>query len=314
VKRPAVVAVMMWLLALGVAFAQPPATESGFVQVEDDVRLFYQRFGSGTPRVFISNRHEVLGPFAPLLYFHDIVLYDPRGRGLSDRPDDLSRYGLDVEVDDIEALRRHFGSERIIYVGHSLWGMVSILYAARFPDHVERVVAVGPLEVAFELGAPPDRTIEHDLSAQIAEKEAMERDGRSLSQPYAYCTLEKWIGAAEGYVNLSSTVYNTAANLCQYANEYGDQILPVVFEGILGAAGEWDLRGEAATVSAPVLLLFGDHDWSLDGIRAYADYLQDVGWLEVADAGHGVGTDRPDVVVPMLDTFFRGEWPEGVIR
>jgi pimeloyl-ACP methyl ester carboxylesterase len=282
--------------------------------VEDDVRLFYQRFGSGTPRVFISNRHEVLGPFAPLLYFHDIVLYDPRGRGLSDRPDDLSRYGLDVEVDDIEALRRHFGSERIIYVGHSLWGMVSILYAARFPDHVERVVAVGPLEVAFELGAPPDRTIEHDLSAQIAEKEAMERDGRSLSQPYAYCTLEKWIGAAEGYVNLSSTVYNTAANLCQYANEYGDQILPVVFEGILGAAGEWDLRGEAATVSAPVLLLFGDHDWSLDGIRAYADYLQDVGWLEVADAGHGVGTDRPDVVVPMLDTFFRGEWPEGVIR
>jgi pimeloyl-ACP methyl ester carboxylesterase len=314
VKRPAVVAVMMWLLALGVAFAQPPATESGFVQVEDDVRLFYQRFGTGTPKVFISNRHEVLGPFAPLLYFHDIVLYDPRGRGLSDRPDDLSRYGLDVEVDDIEALRRHFGSERIIYVGHSLWGMVSILYAARFPDHVERVVAVGPLEVAFELGAPPDRTIEHDLSAQIAEKEAMERDGRSLSQPYAYCTLEKWIGAAEGYVNLSSTVYNTAANLCQYANEYGDQILPVVFEGILGAAGEWDLRGEAATVSAPVLLLFGDHDWSLDGIRAYADYLQDVGWLEVADAGHGVGTDRPDVVVPMLDTFFRGEWPEGVIR
>jgi pimeloyl-ACP methyl ester carboxylesterase len=314
VTRSVVVAILTWLLALGVAGAQPPATESGFVQVEDDVRLFYQRFGSGTPKVFISNRHEVLGPFAPLLYAHDVVTYDPRGRGLSDRPDDLSRYSLDVEVADIEALRRHFGSERIIYVGHSLWGMVAILVAARHPDRVERVVALGPLEIALELGAPPDRLIEHDLSAQIAEKEAMERDGRSLSQPYAYCTLEKWIGAAEGYVDLSSTVYNTAANLCQYANEYGDKILPVVFEGILGAAGEWDLRDEAATVSAPVLLLFGDHDWSLDGIRAYADYLQDVGWLEVADAGHGVGTDRPDVVVPMLDAFFRGRWPEGVRR
>jgi pimeloyl-ACP methyl ester carboxylesterase len=314
VKRPAVVTVLIWLLALGVAFAQPPATESGFVRVEDDVRLFYQRFGTGTPKVFISNRHEVLGPFAPLLYFHDIVLYDPRGRGLSDRPDDLSRYSLDVEVDDIEALRRHFGSERIIYVGHSLWGMVSVMYAARHPDHVERVVVLGPLPIALELDAPPDRVVERDLSALIAEKEAMERDGRAVSQPYAYCTLEKWIGAAGDYVNLSSMAYVAAANLCQYANEYGDRILPVVFEGILAAAGDWDLREEAATVSAPVLLLFGDHDWALDGIRAYADHLQDVGWLEVADASHGVGTDAAHVVVPMLDTFFRGEWPEGVIR
>lgn len=312
--RPVVVAVLTWLLALGIAHAQPPATESGFVQVEDDVRIFYQRFGSGTPKVFISNRHEMGGGFAPLLYFHDVVMYDPRGRGLSDRPDDLSRYGFDVEVADIEALRRHFGSERIIYVGGSLWGMVSILYAARHPDHVDRVVALGPLEIAVELGAPPDRVIERDLSAQIAEKEAMERDGRSDSQPYAYCMLEKWIGAAEGYVNLSSMDYFTAANLCQYANEYGDKILPVVFDGILGSAGAWDLRDEAATVSTPVLLLFGDHDWSLDGIRAYADHLHDVGWLEIENAGHAVWIDGADVVMPMLDTFFRGQWPEGVRR
>jgi pimeloyl-ACP methyl ester carboxylesterase len=317
VTRPVVVAILTLLFTLGFAFAQPPATESGFVQVEDDVRIFYQRFGSGAPEVLIANRHELLGALAPLLYRHDVVLYDPRGRGLSDRPDDLARYSIDREIADAEALRRHFGVERIGYVGNSLWGNVALLYAARHPERVSFAVALGPLEVAAELFSEPDRIIERDMShfaGMVAEKEAMEADGRAESDPFAYCRLEKYLGTLESYVHESSMAYYVAANLCQYENEHVDRILPVVFEGTLGAAGEWDWRGEMTRVEAPVLLLYGDHDWGLEGIRAHADYLNDVGWLMVPDAGHGVATDRADQVVPMLDAFLRGQWPDGLNR
>jgi pimeloyl-ACP methyl ester carboxylesterase len=305
-------------LCLGsLALAQPPATESGFVQVEDDVRLFYQRFGTGTPRVLVANRHEFLGTLAPLLYHHDVVLYDPRGRGLSDRPDDLGRYGIDREIEDAEALRQHLGVERIGYMGNSLWGNVALLYAARHPERVSLAVALGPLEVATELFSEPERFIVRDtshLASMIAEKEAMEADGRAQSDPFAYCRIEKYLGTLESYVHESSMAYFVAANLCQYENEHVDRILPVVFEGTLAAAGEWDWRDDMTRVEAPVLLLYGDHDWALEGIRAHADYLRDVGWLMVPDAGHGVATDRADVVIPMLDTFFRGQWPSGLNR
>jgi pimeloyl-ACP methyl ester carboxylesterase len=179
------------------------------------------------------------------------------------------------------------------------------------------VVALGPLEVAAELFSEPERVIERDtshLSGMIAEKAAMEADGRAQSDPFAYCRIEKYLGTLESYVHEASMAYFEAANLCQYQNEHVDRILPVVFEGTLAAAGDWDWREEMTRVEAPVLLLYGDHDWALEGIRAHVDHLRDVGWLMVPDAAHGVATDRPHVVVPMMDTFFRGQWPEGVNR
>ena len=312
--RPVVVAILTLLFTLGFAFAQPPATESGFVQVEDDVRIFYQRFGTGTPKVFIPNRLEMVTSFAPLLYFHDVVMWDPRGRGLSDRPDDLSRYGLEAEFADTEALRRHFGAERITYVGISIWSNIGLLYAARYPDSVGRVVALGPFEIAMELGAPPDLVVDHGLADMAAEVAAMEADGRNVTEYYRYCVLEKTVFFSESYFDLRNMAAFNAANACQYANEAADMIGPVVFEGIFSTLGEWDWREEMTRVVAPVLMLYGDHEWSIAGIEAYADYVPDLGWLMVPNAGHHVWNDRPDVVIPMMDTFFRGQWPDGLNR
>jgi hypothetical protein len=44
-------AALALFVSIGAALAQPPATESGFVDVEDDGRLCYQRFGTGTNRL-----------------------------------------------------------------------------------------------------------------------------------------------------------------------------------------------------------------------------------------------------------------------
>jgi pimeloyl-ACP methyl ester carboxylesterase len=305
------------VLALGLlafALAQPPATESGFVYVEDDVRIFYQRFGSGTPKVFIPNRLEMVTSFAPLLHFHDVVMWDPRGRGLSDRPEDLSRYGLEVEFADTEVLRRHFGAERITYVGISIWSNIGLLYAARYPESVARVVALGPWEIAQELGAPPDRVVDHGLSDMAAEVAAMEADGRNVTEAYRYCVLEKTVFFSESYFDLRNMAAFDAANVCQYPNEAADKIGPVIFEGIFSTLGEWDLREEMTRLAAPVLMLYGDHEWSIAGVEAYADYVPDLGSLMVPNAGHHVWNDRPDVVIPMMDAFFRGQWPEGLNR
>jgi pimeloyl-ACP methyl ester carboxylesterase len=297
------------------AFAQPPATESGFVQVEDDVRLFYQRFGTGTPKVFIPGRATMTTTLAPLLYFHDVVLWDQRGFGLSSRPDDLTRYGLDVEIADAEALRRHFGAERVVYVGSSLWGSVALLYAARHPESVERAVAMAPLAVQASAMGASDDPIVHDLSDLEAELLAMRADGREVSDPYGYCVLENRITFAGSYVDLARMAPLEAANPCQYLNLRLDRILPVVFGGIFGSFGDWDWRDEVAAVEAPVLLLYGAREgWGVDGVRTYADLLPDVGWVEFADTGHHVWNERLDEVIPMLDAFFRGGWPEGVSR
>lgn len=304
------------LAAVGLALASPPATETGFIQVEPDVRLFYQRFGTGTPRVFFPTRSESITTFALLLERFDVVMWDARGFGLSDRPDDLSRYGLEYELADAEAIREHFGAERVYYVGGSLWGSVAMLYAARHPESVAGVVAMAPLAIQASLmEGEPERVVHHDLTELERAHRLLIARGAAVSDPYGLCVADYRVGFADSYVDLANFAKFEAANVCQYANWHPQRVMPVVFEGIFGSFGDWDWREELATVEAPVLLLMGDHEgWPLTGVRAYTDVLPDVGWIEFADTGHHLWNERTDDVIALMEVFFVGEWPQGIER
>lgn len=310
--------VLAWAAAVAVSAgslvaAQPRPTETGFVQVEDDVRIFYQRFGTGTPTLFVPNRVELIHTFAPLFKRFDAVTWDPRGRGLSSRPDDLSRYGIDAELSDVEALRRHVGAEQVDYVGVSLWANIALVYAARHPDQVNRVVALSPLAVSEAAMGPPADPITHDLSSQEAELEAIEEDGVDPDERYRRCVVSQYLTFAGDYVDLEDMEPMVRANTCQYANEHPDQIEPVVFEGMFGDWGAWDFRQESEMVEAPTLIVFGGREnWDLTGVRAYGELIPSAGLAELPGAGHHVWNDERPQVLAMLEDFLAGEWPGGV--
>jgi proline iminopeptidase len=303
------------LTATFLAAAQPRPTATGFLQVEDDIRLFYQRFGTGTPVLFSPMRSEMVTTFAPLLEHVDAVLWDARGFGLSDRPDDFTRVGLDHELADAEAMRQHFGAERVYYLGGSLWGSVGMLYAARHPSSVAGVISMAPLAIQVDLMGEPDHPIVHDLADAHAELEAMRADGRQVTHPYEYCVLEYRVGFSDSYVDLANFERFEAANVCQYENWHMHNVLPIAFEAIFGSFGEWNWRDELSGVEPPVLLLYGDHEaWPLSGVRAYAEVVPNIGWVEFVGVGHHVWNERTDEVIAMVETFVTGAWPEGVER
>lgn len=317
-RHPCLVRIVTCLVAVALtagAFAQPRPTESGFIQVEDDIRLFYQRFGTGTPVLFSPMRSEMVVTLAPLLERVDAVLWDARGFGLSDRPDDFARVGLSYEVSDAEAIRQHFGAERVYYLGGSLWGPIAMLYAARHPDTVAGAIAMAPLAIEAGLMGPPDHPIVHDMADEIAELEAMQADGRDLSDPYGFCVLDYRVGFADSYVDLANFARFDTANVCQYENWRGHNVFPLVFEGIFGSFGEWNWREELSGVEPPVLLLYGDHEaWPLAGVRAYTAVVPNIGWVEFERVGHHVWNERNDEVIAMIETFLSGAWPAGVER
>lgn len=61
------------------------------------------------------------------------ISYDLRGHGDSPRPP--TPYTLEDLVEDLEALRRRLGHERIHIAGHSLGGMIGPAYALAYPQH-----------------------------------------------------------------------------------------------------------------------------------------------------------------------------------
>ncbi|WP_022726835.1 alpha/beta fold hydrolase [Fodinicurvata sediminis] len=63
------------------------------------------------------------------------ISYDLRGHG--DAPLPGESFGLDELVEDLEALRKKLGLDRMHIAGHSLGGMIGPAYAREYPDHVE---------------------------------------------------------------------------------------------------------------------------------------------------------------------------------
>ena len=307
--------VLLAMLWLGIATAggHPRATEAGFLHVEDDVRLYYERYGTETPTLFIPNRLVLVYTFGEALERLNVVTWDPRGRGLSSYPDDPARYGIDAEIADAEAIRRHFGADRITYLGISIWANVALNYAARHPDRVESVIALGPLPIAQRMMGPGDDPIVHELESERAELQAMESDGRAERDPYGHCVVDSYLSFSGSYASLDHMAPLVAANVCQYPNER--IVGGPAQRGMFASLGAWDWTDLAAGLQANVLLIYGTREnWPIAGVRAYADALPNVGVAVFEGAGHHVWNERQVAVTELVETFALGAWPDGVVR
>lgn len=115
-----------------------------FCQVESDVRIYYETFGSGDPVVFVHGggmSHEFWEQqMYALAGRHQVVAIDLRGHGESDKPP--HGHNFDRFTADLEALVNHLKLKRIAIVCHAVGGYVGIKYALRNPANVSRLVLV----------------------------------------------------------------------------------------------------------------------------------------------------------------------------
>src|SRR5690242_21777099 len=72
--------------------------------------------------------HSMLWPaLSPLARTRQLILYDQRGRGLSDAPSELENATIEDDAADIGALRRALGIRRWDILGHSWGGGIALL-------------------------------------------------------------------------------------------------------------------------------------------------------------------------------------------
>lgn len=89
----------------------------------DTTPLAYHLVGEGEPLIVLPGgpmrASAYLGDLGGLSAVRQLVLLDLRGTGDSAAPEDPATYRCDRLVDDVEALRRHLGLDRIDLLAHS---------------------------------------------------------------------------------------------------------------------------------------------------------------------------------------------------
>ena len=71
---------------------------------------------------------------------HRVIAMDLRGRGLSDKPP--TGYSIEHHCKDVLSLIDDLGLKRPVLMGHSLGAFISLVFSAKYPQRVDRLILV----------------------------------------------------------------------------------------------------------------------------------------------------------------------------
>src|SRR5581483_11473195 len=250
----------------GAAYTRPPG-ETMRARVRD-TEIYFDVVGAGLvpegprmrekPVAFIlhggpGNDHSDLKvSLSPLSEAMQLVFFDHRGQGRSARGD-TSKWVLDENVEDLEALRLHLGLGPIVSIGTSFGGMVAMAHAARYPDAVSHLILIVTAahagcsaraqQIVAERGTAEQKAVAGDLWAGRLDRVEKLRNYYDVMGPLYSLRYDPIAArATRGRAILSCEAINQA-------------FAPG------GFLRSFDLRPELAAITAPTLILAGRHDW-----------------------------------------------------
>lgn len=242
----------------------------------DGVNLNYEIHGNG-PAILLSHGYSATlemwrGQVAPLSGDYQLILWDMRGHGQTDSPDDPSAYSEDATVADMAALLDAVGAERAILCGMSLGGYMSLVFCRVHPERVRALLLVdtGP-------------GFKNDEARAAWNKRALETASGFETQGLAALQARSR--------EMAMSTHRSAAGLARAAR---------------GMLAQRDARvmKSLPEIKVPALIIVGGDDRPF---LASADYMAakipNANKIVIPDAGHASNLDQPEMFNQAVTRF-----------
>ncbi len=112
----------------------------------DGVGIHYEVHGEGPPLLlthgYSSTSAMWHGQIDALAKDHTLILWDMRGHGQSDYPDDPAAYSEDLTIGDMAAILDAVGARRAIIGGLSLGGYMSLAFCRAHPQRTRALLII----------------------------------------------------------------------------------------------------------------------------------------------------------------------------
>jgi pimeloyl-ACP methyl ester carboxylesterase len=222
-----------------------------------------------------------------LLRFSRLILFDKRGTGLSD-PVSLDRLPtLEERMDDVRAVLDAVGSQRTAVFGFSEGGLMSVLFAATYPERVTALVLYGVFAKRIWSEdypwAPTPEARRHEidvLERNWAEK--MDLDQLAPSE-------------GDAFKRRLATYFRRSAS-------------PGAGVALMRMNTEIDVRNVLPSIQAPTLVLHrrDDLDVKVEEGRWIAGRIPGAKYVELAGDAHTLWAGDTDAIVDEIEEFLTG--------
>lgn len=251
----------------------------------------------GFPEFWWAWRHQIT-PLAKAGYH--VVVPDMRGYNMSDAPQGVAAYALDVLAADVVAIADAYQAERFHLVGHDWGAVIGWWVAARYPQRVDRAVLMD--------GPHPD----------VWSEQAWKHPTQALRSTYVAFFQLPWVPEATlggfDFAGLKAMMRGSAkpdtfeaGALDRYAEAWAHPGSLTAMLNYYRALRERPRGREPARLSPPTLILWADDDRFLERSVAEAGLaLCDDGRLEMVEgASHWLHLEQPERVNRRVVEFLR---------
>jgi pimeloyl-ACP methyl ester carboxylesterase len=154
----AAVALAMLILVLGLFLYIIGHQVRGQYFDSAGVKIYYTDQGAGVPVILVHGymanadvNWRLPGVLSKLRKHFRVIAMDVRGHGLSDKPHDASKYGIEM-VNDVQRLMDHLKIAKAHLVGYSMGGFITLKFAA---THQDRLISAMPCGAAWMTPSDP---------------------------------------------------------------------------------------------------------------------------------------------------------------
>lgn len=250
--------------------------------------------GPGLSSAYVTGLHHGIAEKVPNAR---VIRYDQRGMGASTKTTSAQNTVLGY-VEDIEAIRKHFGVEKLHLVGQSFGGWVAGAYASMHPERVSSFVSVDgvpPEPSTSEANTKADEVWAERQKALVAKGdilEATEEDSEDVKS-------NKSIGlyfADPHRIPFESTAPTTQSSESMYVEydrdwrDHGDPLVANVSKLRMPTL----VIGADKSVFAPYF-----HEGTMNALRAAKPKL-----VVLRNAGHQPWFEQPAVLFSAIEDFY----------
>jgi len=296
---------LLGALLLAASLASLAAQDYAGVKRINGRGTYCRAVGTGEPLLIVHGgpglAHDYLfKPFLRLASGRRLVFYDQMGSGLSDGFREGEKAGVAELVEELEGVRRAFAPGAVDLAGQSWGADIAVHYAAKYPQHVKKLLLLEPAPGSSEYLPAFQRTILERLTPE--DKETLAGYGKDPALASDPLLCRKWMDLRfkayyfdAGRQDLEKLAYFDGPRVEKFFASSA-MFGPVLMD--------FDLYGMMKGIVCPVLIIHGAHDpIPTAAVERMAHALPNAELRIVGESGHFVHVEKPDEYFPAIERF-----------